>query len=106
MLFDSQSHHTFFAFCNNRSQHIFSPSVRSEKKTKVKVVGSVTPSARATPASDESTDFYELGAEAEEVDTAAEDADATDNQTPRYAELEYPADRYGFFPSTYDRRSR
>ncbi|KAH9989918.1 hypothetical protein BJV74DRAFT_878122 [Russula compacta] len=84
-------------------QHRSKCVIRHEKKTKVKVVGSVTHGGRATPASgDESTDYYELGAEAEEVDTAAEDADAvldadaTDNQTPRYAELDSPADRLNF----------
>jgi hypothetical protein len=65
-------------------------------------VGSSTHSGRATPASgDESTDYYEPGAEDEEMVTtedadAAPDTDPTDNQTPRYADLYSPADRLSF----------
>jgi hypothetical protein len=86
-----------------------------------------TRSGRATPAaaasSDESTDNYELGAEApgEEVDAttttttaatedavmAGPDADAaTDNLVARFANLNSPADRYVCFPFQHLRDDR
>ena len=78
--------------------------------------GRATPAAAAAASSDESTDNYELGAEApgEEMDTTTTtttaatedavmggpDADAvTDNLATRYANLDSPADRYVYFPS-------
>lgn len=105
-------------------QHRSKCVIRHEKKTsekkatKVKTMDGVTTthSGRATPAaaasSDESTDNYDLGAEApgEEMDTtttttaATEDAVvggpdanvATDNLATRYANLDSPADRLNF----------
>jgi hypothetical protein len=103
--FDSQSHHLFFfSFLCHQFVVLL---LRSEKKTKVKAVGSATPSGCATPVSgDDSSDYYELDPEGDEMDTAEDadaalDADATDNHAPRYADLGSPTDRYVFALSPF-----
>jgi hypothetical protein len=95
----------FFIYSYHRSLIVL--SLRSEKKIKVKAVGSATHSGCATPASgDESSDYYELDAEGDDMDTAEDadaalDADSTDNHAPRYADLGSPADRYVFTLSPF-----
>ena len=99
--FDSQSHH-FFSIVRAINHNFFCVafSLRSEKKTKAKAVGSASHSGHATPASgDESSDNYEFDGEGDEMDTTedadvAPDADTTDHHGPRYADLGSPADRY------------
>jgi hypothetical protein len=90
----------FFVYSCHQSFVVL--SLHSEKKTKVKV-GSATTSGCATPASgDESSDYYELDAEDGDMDTA-EDADATDNHAPRYADLGSPVERYVYSPSLHSK---
>ncbi|KAI9459734.1 hypothetical protein BJY52DRAFT_358082 [Lactarius psammicola] len=97
-------------------QHRSKCVIRRSKKTKSTAVDSVTHSGPASPDSgEESTDNGELGTECGELDTAptftaaamtattTEDPDAgpnashfADNQAPRFADLDSPADRLNF----------